>query len=601
MAKDREPPTLADYATLAISPTLIMGLVGSLAFFLLEVGYQGRYSGKLEWTLFFFVFGAVLVSRIAITLDATRAWLYGIALGGAVMLAMMKYMEYEPGSSLAPFGWLINLGIIAVVLWSANKLTWDCTYIDEKDEDTGRGLMTEVGRQLAASGPKHLEEDKDSPKNTKRKPIGVWVVYFSLAALPIFGLGQALIPAEDAGRRRYVFWLMVVYVGSGLGLLLTTCFLGVRRYLRQRKQPMPPAMAAVWLGSGLGLILLFLIVGALLPRPLGEYQVVSITPLGSRERDASQYAMRSDEAGKGEGDPGGKGKDEDKDAKDGSGGQGQKGGKEGGKTGKAEGGSKDGNASGSSKNGSKGKGKDGKGDDRDKSKASGEGNSRSDSRGDGQKGEDQRSSPQTNSPRPPDVSPPSALTGLANVLKWIVLGLLAIAAIVLVVWFALKHLSSAHKWARDLLNALAAFWRSLFGGGRQAEEASEQEEVPVEVVERPRPFADFPNPFNDGSAPGRSPEELVRYSFTALEAWANDRDLPRGDDETPLEFAERLGEFVPTVEAEVRQLTGLYARLAYARRRLPDTCRPAIEQFWRRLEGPQTQVMASGSRHIEDS
>src|SRR5262245_15350901 len=141
MAKDREPPTLADYATLAISPALIMGLVGSLAFFLLEVGYQGRYTGRLERTLFFFVFGAVLVSRIAITLDATRAWLYAIALGGAVMLAMTKYMEYEPGSSVATLGWLINLGIIAVVLWSANKLTWDCTYIDEKEEDTGRGLM----------------------------------------------------------------------------------------------------------------------------------------------------------------------------------------------------------------------------------------------------------------------------------------------------------------------------------------------------------------------------------------------------------------------------------------------------------------------------
>src|SRR5437867_3250498 len=145
MAQDRQPPTVADYVITGLSPALIMGLVGSLAFFLLEVGYQGQYTGRLAYTLFFFVFGAVLVSRIAITLDASRAWLYGLALGGAVFLAMMKYMEYPPGSSLAVFGSLINLGIIAVVLWSANKLTWDCTYIDEKEEDAGRGLMTEVG------------------------------------------------------------------------------------------------------------------------------------------------------------------------------------------------------------------------------------------------------------------------------------------------------------------------------------------------------------------------------------------------------------------------------------------------------------------------
>src|SRR5437764_716541 len=147
MAKDREPPTVADYVITALSPALIMGLVGSLAFFLLEVGYQGQYSGRLAYTLFFFVFGAVLIARIAITIDASRAWFYGLALGGAVFLAMLKYVEYPRGSSAEAFGWLINFGIIVVVWWSSNKLTWDCTYIDEKEEDTGRGLMTEVGRQ----------------------------------------------------------------------------------------------------------------------------------------------------------------------------------------------------------------------------------------------------------------------------------------------------------------------------------------------------------------------------------------------------------------------------------------------------------------------
>ena len=60
------------------------------------------------------------------------------------------------------FSSIINLGLMALVWWSANKLTWDCTYIDEKEEDAGRGLMTEVGRRLAASGPTHLEGDEDA-------------------------------------------------------------------------------------------------------------------------------------------------------------------------------------------------------------------------------------------------------------------------------------------------------------------------------------------------------------------------------------------------------------------------------------------------------
>src|SRR5438128_1012204 len=131
MAKDREPPTIVDYVVTALSPGLIMALVGSLAFFLLEVLYAGQYTGRLQWTLFFFVLGSVLVSRIAISIDTTRAWLYGLALGGAVFLAMMQFMDFAPGSALRLFSPVINLGLIAVVWWSANKLTWDCTFVDE--------------------------------------------------------------------------------------------------------------------------------------------------------------------------------------------------------------------------------------------------------------------------------------------------------------------------------------------------------------------------------------------------------------------------------------------------------------------------------------
>ena len=79
-------------------------------------------------------------------------------------------------------------------------------------------------------------------KKGKHTP-GLWVLYFSLAALPLFGIGQHWIPAAEAGRRRYVFSLLLVYVASALALLVTTSFLGLRRYLRQRRIEMPAPMA----------------------------------------------------------------------------------------------------------------------------------------------------------------------------------------------------------------------------------------------------------------------------------------------------------------------------------------------------------------------
>src|SRR5437868_2004959 len=147
----REPPTLADYVVTALSPALIMGLVGSLAFFLLEILYAGQWPERLRWTLFFFVFGAVLVSRIAIQVDSARAWAYGAVLGGVTFLAAGRF---------ADAGALINLGIIAVVLWSANKLTWDCTYVDETAEDGGGGLLEDIGEELHTEPLRRKRQDR---------------------------------------------------------------------------------------------------------------------------------------------------------------------------------------------------------------------------------------------------------------------------------------------------------------------------------------------------------------------------------------------------------------------------------------------------------
>src|SRR5262249_40646445 len=115
-------------------------------------------------------------------------------------------------------------------------------------------------------------------------------------------LGQSLIPAGDEGRRRYVFWLMIVYLGSGLGLLLTTSFLGLRRYLRQRKLPMPTSIAGAWLTTGGVLISVLLVVGELLPRPNAEYTLIDMESLaGSKERQASKFAQKGDSPGKDKG------------------------------------------------------------------------------------------------------------------------------------------------------------------------------------------------------------------------------------------------------------------------------------------------------------
>ena len=167
-----------------------------------------------------------------------------------------------------------------LIWWSAHKLTWDCTHIDEKAEGcrsraalgrrAGRGRgdrRQESGvREPQSREPKRgVSPPKSRSKKKKKKPRhdsrcgtgssgtrstarrsataphtpGVWVIYFALAALPLFALGQSLIDPRDDKRRQATFLQMVGVRRQRPGLLVTTSLLGLRRYLRQRKAKIP--------------------------------------------------------------------------------------------------------------------------------------------------------------------------------------------------------------------------------------------------------------------------------------------------------------------------------------------------------------------------
>src|ERR1041385_53005 len=87
---EKPQKTFADYIVIAISPALIMLLVGSLAFFLIQVFYRGETVHGIRWLMFWFVLAIVLVSRIAIEQGKGQARFFGAALAGATWL----YLTY---------------------------------------------------------------------------------------------------------------------------------------------------------------------------------------------------------------------------------------------------------------------------------------------------------------------------------------------------------------------------------------------------------------------------------------------------------------------------------------------------------------------------
>ena len=74
----------------------------------------------------------------------------------------------------------------------------------------------------------------------------------------------------------------------------------------------------------------------------------------------------------------------------------------------------------------------------------------------------------------------------------------------------------------------------LFGRGASAVEAAEEKST--QARRRERTFAEFRDPFATGDFRRLPPEELVRYTFEAFEAWARDAGHPRSPDQTPTEL-----------------------------------------------------------------
>jgi hypothetical protein len=615
MADEKPRPTLADYVTIVLSPALIMAMIVSLVFFLLTVLYRGEFVSRLHYILFFFIFGMVLVARISMEGGVSaRAPLYGGVLALLVWFGMGSFVSYPP--ELVTSSWLINAGLIALAWWLSYQLTYSCTYIDEKAENTGTGVLQAAGLSGKDEGGGMRDENRPTsppdssliPHNSsliaawweryqrfraerkKTQPPGVWVVYFALAALPIFGLGQALIDVADVERRTYTFWLMTLYVGSSLGLLVTTAFLGLRRYLRQRRLEMPKTVTAAWLVLGAVLLAALLVFGAVLPRPQAEFSALTLTRAGSKEVAASKHGLAQDDPGKGEGRPGRQEHDpkgvpvKDKNGE--------------GKDGKGE--PKDENSKGTKKNAANDPGKK-DGDSRDtkgvkKDPASDPGKKDGDSRDSKGAKKDPASDPVKkagDNGAPPDQKqdPPDKSSGdswlnllskAATVLKWIIFGLLALATVVFVLRGGLRYLANFTDWARRLLEALRGFWDRLFGG-RQGDPVSSV--VPGEIPGAKRaPFQDFANPFLDGRAEEMTSSEVVRYSFEALEAWAAERECSRGPQETPIEFTDRLADEASSLGKEAQRLGSLYARVLYARGGLPPDWRGAIEEFWQQLD-----------------
>jgi hypothetical protein len=259
-------PSNVDYALAGIAPFFIIGMIGSLTFFLITVFYRGDYPARLMWILGLYTFASVLIARIAMEQTRTYAMGYMVCLGLATLLVAPRFIAIQ-----GPMGWLtlpLLVFFLVLIAFLADRITFDCTSINEADASSGVGLLQSLGLNKAETYQKSKELQSRPGaylKRRKKHNPGVWVLYFALMVLPLFGVGQFFI--RDVASRTFSHRLLFVYLFCTLSLLVLISLLSLRKYLREREIEMEIPFAIRWLSIGIAAVSALLVVFALLPIP----------------------------------------------------------------------------------------------------------------------------------------------------------------------------------------------------------------------------------------------------------------------------------------------------------------------------------------------
>jgi hypothetical protein len=175
-----------------------------------------------------------------------------------------------------------------------------------------------------------------------------------------------------------------------------------------------------------------------------------------------------------------------------------------------------------------------------------------------------------------------SLGGIVKLMLYLIGGL-AIA------YFAWKYREQLARGFRDFMQSLRDLFARLFG---------KQPTAVVEVEKSPAPprkrFTDFRDPFGSGAHKKLAPEELVRYTFEAFEAWAGDRGAPRTPDRTPTELVHAALPPQTPMFTAARRMVRMYSEVAYASGQVQRSAAEELRELWRMMgEGTARQTAVS--------
>ncbi len=551
-------PTSFDYALAALSPVLIILMIGSLVYFLITTLYQGDFHARLMWILGLFTMASVLITRIAIEQSRAQSLTYLGLLSAATLFVAPRFFVLE--GILAPLSIPILIGFLALIVFLADRITMDCTSVDDAQDSHGYGLLQSLGLLKRSDSVSANPESADN-KGRNHNP-GVWILYFALLALPIFGLGQFFLPSGQA--QRIALGCLVIYLSAALALLVMISLLSLRQYVRQRDVEMQTGMSWSWLASGIGSVLGLVVLMAILPLPmLGTSNWELPFKLSSRDDMTSSKWGWGNEGVKQQQPQGQQPQGQQPQGQQPQGQQPQ---------GQQPQGQQ---PQGQQPQGQQPQGQQPQGQQRQGQQLQGQQSQGQQSQGQQPQGQQpqgqqpQGQQPQGQQPQgqqpatpPPQQNwkPPTIDWNLGATLRWLIIATLALIALV----YGVKYFRQ---------------WLSWFGQGQQEESVSASSTV-TDSTPSLR-FCEIENPFR---AHRNDPDAIVRSLFQAVSIWGKEHRVARTEDETPDEYSRRLGRKYSEIAESLTSLGLMVSRMAYAKKSIPRQDAMSLESLWEWLK-----------------
>ncbi len=301
--------TLTDTLLSIVNPFLILVLLWSIVFFLLDVRYiyTAVNDSNLRIVVFFFILGVVAVNRIFATESVEDGVIYGFGLGLAISLyVMVSTSAYGTGSFIYNLvtgnnflAFLSNMGLVIFLWWLTNRITYECC-IDEnlsageigittslskaieksKEQKTKRKKTqsTDLFYELEAIDPTQLTFKDPSAKDItfnimgfgdrlSKIPAGISILFFSIPVMGIFSLGLRILVNGGREMINAGWFYLVLYVFSSALLLVMTSLGGLREYYKMRRVSIPGFLGITWIGLGTLITIIAMVCSAYLPLP----------------------------------------------------------------------------------------------------------------------------------------------------------------------------------------------------------------------------------------------------------------------------------------------------------------------------------------------